>query len=645
MFYIRTADRLQRTAAWIESLDGGLDHLRSVIVDDCAGHRRELDEAMARHVGVVRGRMAGGARRPAAAGAASSRSSTPPARLTRPSASSPSADSRVPPDPRVARSRAWSPDPYWQVVRRAMSTSLWTSAEASLVVESWTDGLPLPRSAARTRRGGADRRVQVALFRTFDRRPCTRSATIDPFTGAYVLSRGIVGSRGDVPDRRVPAAQAGLRPAYRRPVSTTRGRSVRVPTYDVRSSRRHGGGDACRRSVSRMMTAEAGIEPLAGFTIGITAARRREEFGAALERRGADGRVRTSDPHRAAGRRQPSCGRDRGSCLVAPLDIVVATTGIGFRGWMEAADAWGLAERADRRLRQRHPAGPRSQGARCDPRERPARRLVPGVGVLERGPRATSSTRTTWTGKRIAVQLHGEPLPDVVQTLRAAGAEVIEVPVYRWVPPEDQEPLNRLLQSVVSHGVDAVAFTSAPAAVSFLRTADNLGLGQEVRAALRTSVLPAGVGPVTAGPLQREDITVVQPPRARLGSLVRTLVEQVPVRCGSVLPVAGHVLEVRGHAVMLDSTFSPLSGTAMVMLRALMRRPGQVVSRGALLAALPGEGCDEHAVEVAIGRLRTALGDPRCVQTVVKRGYRLAYDPDRAGSCDPAKGSHFEQHG
>jgi uroporphyrinogen-III synthase len=156
-------------------------------------------------------------------------------------------------------------------------------------------------------------------------------------------------------------------------------------------------------------------------------------------------------------------------------------------------------------------------------------------------------------------------------------------------------------------------------------------------------VLPAGVGPVTAGPLQQEDISVVQPPRARLGSLVRTLVEQVPVRCGSVLPVAGHVLEVRGHAVLLDGTFSPLSGTAMVMLRSLMRHPGQVVSRSALLAALPGEGCDEHAVEVAIGRLRTALGDPRCVQTVVKRGYRLAYDPDRAGSCDPAKGSHFEQ--
>ncbi|SBW17360.1 nitrite reductase large subunit NirB [Protofrankia symbiont of Coriaria ruscifolia] len=50
MFYVRTADRLQRTAPWIESLDGGLEHLRRVIVDDALGICADLDEAMARHV-------------------------------------------------------------------------------------------------------------------------------------------------------------------------------------------------------------------------------------------------------------------------------------------------------------------------------------------------------------------------------------------------------------------------------------------------------------------------------------------------------------------------------------------------------------------------------------------------------------------
>jgi nitrite reductase (NADH) large subunit len=50
MFYVRTADRLQRTAAWIEAMDGGLEYLRSVIVDDALGIAAELDDAMARHV-------------------------------------------------------------------------------------------------------------------------------------------------------------------------------------------------------------------------------------------------------------------------------------------------------------------------------------------------------------------------------------------------------------------------------------------------------------------------------------------------------------------------------------------------------------------------------------------------------------------
>ncbi|MFG2001788.1 nitrite reductase large subunit NirB [Spirillospora sp. NPDC048911] len=51
MFYIRTADRLQRTASWLEGLEGGLDYLREVIVEDRLGICAELDAAMDRHVG------------------------------------------------------------------------------------------------------------------------------------------------------------------------------------------------------------------------------------------------------------------------------------------------------------------------------------------------------------------------------------------------------------------------------------------------------------------------------------------------------------------------------------------------------------------------------------------------------------------
>jgi nitrite reductase (NADH) large subunit len=50
MFYVRTADRLQRTAPWVESLDGGLDHLRDVVCRDSLGLADDFEDAVARHV-------------------------------------------------------------------------------------------------------------------------------------------------------------------------------------------------------------------------------------------------------------------------------------------------------------------------------------------------------------------------------------------------------------------------------------------------------------------------------------------------------------------------------------------------------------------------------------------------------------------
>ena len=63
----------------------------------------------------------------------------------------------------------------------------------------------------------------------------------------------------------------------------------------------------------------------------------------------------------------------------------------------------------------------------------------------------------------------------------------------------------------------------------------------------------------------------------------------------------------------------------MSVLRALAATPGRVLSRGALLRTLP-HGADEHAVEMAIARLRAGLATPGVIQTVVKRGHRLPVD-------------------
>ncbi|MEV8297234.1 uroporphyrinogen-III synthase [Streptomyces rochei] len=367
----------------------------------------------------------------------------------------------------------------------------------------------------------------------------------------------------------------------------------------------------------------SGNGPLAGFTVGVTAARRADELGALLQRRGA------AVLHAPALRIVPLA--DDSELLAATKqitdqapDVVVATTAIGFRGWVEAADGWGLGDVLLERLRavELLARGPKVKGA------------IRAAGLTEEWSPASESMAEVLDrlleqgveGRRIAVQLHGEPLPGFVEALRAGGGEVVGVPVYRWLPPEDLGPVDRLLDAAVSRGVDAVTFTSAPAAASLLARAEERGMLPELLAALGHEVLPACVGPVTAVPLQAHGVDTVQPERFRLGPLVQLLCQELPARA-RVLPVAGHRLEIRGHAALVDGELRPVPPAGMSLLRALSRRPGWVVARAELLRALPGTGRDEHAVETAMARLRTSLGAPKLIQTVVKRGYRLALDP------------------
>ncbi len=51
MFYVRTADRLQRTSVWLDNLEGGLDYLKQVVIEDSLGIAAELEEQMNTIVG------------------------------------------------------------------------------------------------------------------------------------------------------------------------------------------------------------------------------------------------------------------------------------------------------------------------------------------------------------------------------------------------------------------------------------------------------------------------------------------------------------------------------------------------------------------------------------------------------------------
>ncbi|MCX5397345.1 uroporphyrinogen-III synthase [Streptomyces sp. NBC_00102] len=372
-----------------------------------------------------------------------------------------------------------------------------------------------------------------------------------------------------------------------------------------------------------MQEDEATHGPLAGFTVGVTAARRAGELGTLLQRRGAQvvqapalRIVQLADDSELLAATQELIRH-------AP-DVVIATTAIGFRGWVEAADGWGIGEHLLDRLRgvELLARGPKVKGA------------IRAAGLTESWSAASESMAEVLErlldegvdGRRVALQLHGEPLPGFAESLRAAGAEVIDLPVYRWMPPQDLAPLDRMLDLTAARGLDAITFTSAPAAASFLDRARTRGMAPEVLGALHDDLLVACVGPVTALPLQARGIETVQPERFRLGPLVQLLCAQLPAR-SRTLPVAGHQVTVRGHAALVDGSLRPVPPAGMALLHALTRRPGWVVSRADLLRALPGSGTDEHAVETAMARLRSALGSPRLIQTVVKRGYRLALDP------------------
>ncbi|MET8275169.1 uroporphyrinogen-III synthase [Streptomyces sp. NPDC005096] len=363
--------------------------------------------------------------------------------------------------------------------------------------------------------------------------------------------------------------------------------------------------------------------PLAGFTVGVTAARRADELGTLLQRRGA------TVVHAPALRIVPLADDSELLAATEELidqvpDVVVATTAIGFRGWIEAADGWGIGDRLLDRLRtvELLARGPKVKGA------------VRAAGLTEAWSPGSESMAEVLDrlleegveGRRIALQLHGEPLPGFVESLRAGGAEVVVVPVYRWMEPEDLAPLDRLLDVTAARGLDALTFTSAPAAASFLNRAEKRGQLPEILGALQGEVVSACVGPVTALPLQARGIDTIQPERFRLGPLVQLLCRELPGGART-LPVAGHRVEIRGHAVLVDDELRPVPPAGMALLHSLARRPGWVVARADLLRALPGSGTDEHAVETAMARLRTALGVPRLIQTVVKRGYRLALDP------------------
>jgi len=362
--------------------------------------------------------------------------------------------------------------------------------------------------------------------------------------------------------------------------------------------------------------------PLEGFLVGVTAARKVEEQTGLLERRGA--RVEWApalslDPNHVDDGELHAATDE---VLSRPVDMFLATTGIGMKAWFEAAARWG----------------------RCA-------ELVAAIGgaeILARGPKNVGALRAQglrelWapesecfedvlahlrgrdlTGLRIVVQEHGQSLSMVAHALRRHGADFTGVTVYRVAGAEDPAPMFRMVDLVADRKLDAVTFTSAPAVAALMDAAGVTGRRDEVAAAFQADVVATCVGPVTSAAFEMWGVPTIRPERSRLAAMVKLMETELPARrCGTALEVAGQQLLLHGDRVLLDGVEVRMSAAPLAVLQALAVNPGHVVSRPDLLEALPsGRASSEHAVEMAVARVRAASGT-RLVQTVVKRGYRL----------------------
>ena len=129
-------------------------------------------------------------------------------------------------------------------------------------------------------------------------------------------------------------------------------------------------------------------------------------------------------------------------------------------------------------------------------------------------------------GRRIAVQEHGEPSPELYAALRERGAEVFPVHVYRWELPEDIGPLKAAVQSLVNREINVVMFTSSVQFAHAARIADELGVRSEFLSALK-NVVVASIGPTTSETLRKNGITVdFEPSHPKMGFLVREASEK-----------------------------------------------------------------------------------------------------------------------
>jgi uroporphyrinogen-III synthase len=133
--------------------------------------------------------------------------------------------------------------------------------------------------------------------------------------------------------------------------------------------------------------------------------------------------------------------------------------------------------------------------------------------------------------RRIAVQEYGRPNPDLLQALRARGAEVTPVRIYQFDLPEDTAPLRQAAEQLAAGDLQVALFTTAVQIDHLMRVAKQAGLEDFVQDAFARMVV-GSIGPTTSEALEEYGIRPdLEPSHPRMGLLVH----ETAARAGEIL--------------------------------------------------------------------------------------------------------------
>jgi uroporphyrinogen-III synthase len=214
--------------------------------------------------------------------------------------------------------------------------------------------------------------------------------------------------------------------------------------------------------------------------------------------------------------------------LTGEYDAVVFLTGAGVRALVGAVDRAGLRPAFLQALRRVRliTRGPKPVAALRE-LDVPVWANAPEPHTWQTLLQAIDE-RADWSiaGRRIAVQEYGVPNVDLLDALRSRRAIVTAVRAYRWILPDDLEPLREAARAVAAGAVDVVLVTSGVQVVHFWQVVRELGLETGVRRGLDAATI-ASIGPAASAELRRHGIEpAFEPDHPKMGLLVRTAAER-----------------------------------------------------------------------------------------------------------------------